>query len=118
MSRTTAERRSHARFPHRFEIEGPRDGGGTAARMVSSDLSLGGLQCSSSHDYPEMTRLAVRLHLPNGEAVEPLDIDAVVVRRREVSAASGGSRYELALFFTAMHDDARERLARFLAKTT
>ena len=118
MTRSITERRSHARFPHQFEIEGPRDGAGTAARMVSSDLSLGGLQCSSSHDYPEMTRLAVRLQLPNGKNVEPVDIEAVVVRRQEAASSSGAPRYELALFFTAMNDDARERLARFLARSS
>lgn len=118
MNRTSAERRSHARFPYRFDIEGPDDGLGSAARMVSSDLSLGGLQCSSSRDYPEMTRLGVRLQLPNGRGVDPLDVEAVVVRRRELPSSSGAPRYELALFFTALSDDARERLARFLARSS
>lgn len=118
VSRTIAERRSHARFRHQFEIEGPRDGDGTVARMVSSDLSLGGLQCSSSHDYPEMTRLAVRLQLPSGAGFDPIDLEAVVVRRSELSSISGNARFELALFFTSMNDDARERLARFLARAT
>ena len=116
MSRLTAERRSHARIPYQFDIEGPEDGRGAPARMVSSDLSLGGLQCSSSRDYPEMTRLAVRLQLPNGPALDPLEVEAVVVRRRELPSSSGASRFELALFFTSMTDDARERLARFLAR--
>ena len=118
MNRTVAERRSHARFPFQFDIEGPPDAGGTSARMVSSDLSLGGLQCSSSQDYPEMTRLAVRLQLPSGRGPEPVDIEAVVVRRREVVSSSGAPRYELALFFTSMSDDSRERLARFLARNS
>ena len=116
MNRIVAERRSHARFPFQFDIEGPQDDQGTAARMVSSDLSLGGLQCSSSRDYADMTRLAVRLQLPSGRVVEPVDVEAVVVRRRELSSSSGAPRYELALFFTVMSDDSRERLARFLAR--
>lgn len=116
MTRTITERRSHARFPFQLDIEGPHDAHGTAARMVSSDLSLGGLQCSSSHDYPEMTRLGVRLQLPNGRGSEAVDVEAVVVRRREVASSTGSPRFELALFFTAMSDDARERLARFLAR--
>jgi hypothetical protein len=118
VNRTVAERRSHARFPFRFDIEGPQDAHGSAARMVSSDLSLGGLQCSSSHDYPEMTRLAVRLQLPSGRGAEPVDVEAVVVRRREVASSSGAPRYELALFFTGMSDDSREQLARFLARNS
>ena len=117
MSRTTVERRSHARFPHRFEIEGPAGEGGTIARMVSRDLSLGGLQCSSSHDYPEMTRLAVRLHLPGDQETDPINVESVVVRRRALDGSSGSDRYELALFFTSMSDACRERIARFLART-
>ena len=115
---TTVERRSHARFSHQIEIEGPQDGQGTHARMVASDLSLGGLHCTSSHDYPEMTRLAVRLLLPNGSRAETLDVEAVVVRRMELASSSGAARFELGLFFTGLSDDARVRLARFLARNS
>ena len=118
MTPTTVERRSHARFAHHIEIEGPQDGQGTHARMVASDLSLGGLHCSSSHDYPEMTRLAVRLQLPNGSRVETVDVQAVVVRRMELASSSGAARFELGLFFTGLSEDARERLARFLARNS
>jgi hypothetical protein len=112
------ERRSHARFAHRIEIEGPPDGEGTVARMVASDLSMGGLHCSSSRDYPEMTRLAVRLQLPNGAKVDTLVVQAVVVRRMELASSSGAGRYELGLFFTGMSEQAKERLARFLARAS
>jgi len=118
VSPTTVERRSHARFPHQFEIEGPQDENGTVARMVASDLSLGGLHCSSSTDYPEMTRVAVRLILPNGGRVETLDVEAVVVRRMELASSSGSKRFELGLFFTGLSDEARTRLARFLARNS
>lgn len=116
MTPTTEERRSHARFPHQIEIEGPQDGQGTVARMVASDLSMGGLLCSSSHDYPEMTRLAVRLLLPNGKASDNVDVEAVVVRRVERPSSSGAARFELGLFFTGLTDEARSVLARFLAR--
>lgn len=118
MTPTTVERRSHARFSHRIDIEGPPDGQGTAARMIASDLSMGGLHCSSSHDYPEMTRLAVRLQLPNGTRTETLDVQAVVVRRTELASSSGAPRFELGLFFTAMSEDAKTSLASFLARTS
>lgn len=115
MSPSNLERRTHVRFPHRFEIEGPATGDGAAARMVASDLSLGGLYCSSSHDFPEMTRLAVRLQLPDGASAAPVDVEAVVVRRKPLPSTTGNGRFELALFFTAMSDGAKETLARFLA---
>ena len=112
MSRSTSERRSHARFPHTFVVEGPAEPDGSVARMTASDLSLGGMYCSSSRDYPEMTRLAVRLCLD----AESVAAEAVVVRREQRPSSSGNGRYELALFFTSMSDEARETLARFLAR--
>jgi len=114
----TVERRSHARFSHHIDIEGPQDGQGTAARMVASDLSMGGLHCSSSHDYPEMTRLAVRLQLPDGTRTETLDVQAVVVRRTQLASSSGAPRFELGLFFTGMSDEAKATLANFLARSS
>ncbi len=118
MTPTTVERRSHARFSHYIDIEGPPDGQGTVARMVASDLSMGGLHCSSSHDYPEMTRLDVRLQLPDGSRTETLDVQAVVVRRTELGSSSGAARFELGLFFTGMSDETKERLAHFLARNS
>ena len=85
--------------------------------MEGADLSLGGLRCTSTADFPEMTRLAVRLMLPiDGNAqTEPVDIKAVVVRRTEIpSATQDESRFELALFFTDLEGDARDRITRFL----
>ncbi len=115
--RPRQERRSHARFPRTFEAQGSAEAGDVVARMVASDLSLGGLYCASSIDYPEMTRLSVRLMLPERRTgtVEPLDVEAVVVRHRELPSPTGNNRYELALFFSGMRDAEREKLARFLA---
>ncbi len=115
--RPRAERRSHARFERTIEAHGTAEAGDVVARMVANDLSLGGLYCSSSVDFPEMTRLAVRLLLPENRtgSVEPLDVEAVVVRHREMPSPTGSHRYELALFFAGMRDTEREKLARFLA---
>lgn len=93
---------------------------GTVARMRASNLSLGGLYCTSTVDFPEMTRLAVRLMLPTGTptnaGLTPLDVEAVVVRRREIprGAATTDDRFELALFFPRLDDDQKRELARFL----
>ena len=90
---------------------------GVASRMVASNLSLGGLYCTSSTDFPEMTRLAVTLLLPHRDESAPVDLEAVVVRRRELPSVTGnGDRYELALFFTKVNAEAREELQRFLGE--
>jgi c-di-GMP-binding flagellar brake protein YcgR len=114
------ERRAHARFSKSFDIEGSSAEDAAVARMVASDLSLGGLYCTSTVDYPEMTRLAVRLMLPDSDSPAPggdaFDIEAVVVRRKKLRSSTGNSKYELGLFFQRMTDEQRERIARFLAE--
>jgi hypothetical protein len=114
-----AERRSHPRRETELQLHVTPEEGGVVARMVASNLSAGGLYCTSSADFEEMTRLAVRLLLPvrrggDGET-EPLDLEAVVVRRRELPSQSNGeTRYELALFFTTMKDHVRQQLLQYL----
>ena len=111
------ERRVNPRVSAVFDIQGTPDRGGLVARMQGADLSLGGLRCTSTTDYPEMTQLAVRLMLPvdgNGQS-EPVDVKAVVVRSNEIaSATQNNSRFELALFFTGLEADAKDRIARFI----
>lgn len=113
MSKTTVERRTSPRKARSFQVHGRADAG-ELARMTARDLSLGGLYCTSSADFAEMTRLAVTLMLPDGQD-QPLDLEAVVVRRKEVNGvATGRPRFELALFFHALTEAQRSRLALFL----
>ena len=118
MSTSGAERRAHRRIDTTIEVQGTAEEGGVAARMVASNLSAGGLYCTSSADFPEMTRLAVRLELPlNGDPggeYRALDLEAVVVRREEVRSSSGEPRYRLGLFFTRIDDDARRQLDHYV----
>ena len=117
MSHEVAERRANPRFSAVFELQGSPTEGGVVARMQAADLSLGGLRCMSTADFPEMTQLAVRLELPadgNGEA-EPLDVQAVVVRSKEIASNTHTvPRYELALFFTGLEDETRARLSAYI----
>jgi len=113
------ERRQHPRADSRVEMEGVRDGGGILARMQTENLSLGGVYCSSSEDFPEMTRLAVRLRLPMGDrraSVATVDAEAVVVRREKVQATDGTPEYRLALFFTGLDPHGSELLEKYLAR--
>ena len=117
MGNEVAERRINPRVSAVFDIQGTPDAGGVVARMQGADLSLGGLRCTSTSDFPEMTQLAVRLLLPieGNDQSELVDVKAVVVRREEISSATRDeSRFELALFFTGLEADAKDRIARFL----
>lgn len=106
------ERRTHPRYPRALELTGAPSSGGATARLVASNVSLGGVYCTSDRDFQEMTRLSVRLELPG----EPLELPAVVVRHKELASSSSGRRYELALLFTSVTAVERERLARYLAR--
>jgi len=120
---TVKERRAHERHATHLSVQGtqgPPGDSGIVARMVARNLSAGGLYCTSSTDFPEMTRLAVRLMLPvddrPGAETAALDLEAIVVRREEVVSATGAERYELALFFTNLEASARRRIERYLAE--
>ena len=120
MSKTSVdERRAHTRHSTDLTIQGTPDEGGVVARMVARNLSLGGLYCTSTTDFPEMTRLAVRLMLPlndpsSGNGTEPVDVEAVVVRREANNRSSGRTRYDLALYFTNVDDEIRSQLQRYI----
>ncbi len=113
------ERRAHERHDTLLEMQGTSGAAGGMARMVARNLSAGGLYCTSSSDFPEMTRLAVRLLLPlgNGHAeprIETVDLEAVVVRREALTRASGSERFDLALYFTSVSEPMRTLIRRFL----
>lgn len=118
MSQSTVdERRAHTRHEAEIALQGSAQEGGVVARMITRNLSMGGLYCTSTTDFAEMTRLAVRLMLPVGgrtDATAPVDLEAVVVRREELPAVNGDRRYDLALFFTNVPTDARDHLRRYL----
>jgi c-di-GMP-binding flagellar brake protein YcgR len=116
LSKTSVEeRRAHERRAANITVHGTPDQDGVVARMVTRNLSLGGLYCTSTTDFPEMTRLEVRLVVPPaGAAAESIDLEAVVVRREKSTATNGDPRFDLALFFTNVDDTARTQLQRII----
>lgn len=84
--------------------------------MVATNLSAGGLYCTSDTCFAEMTQLSVRLMLPapRRRQPQPVDLEAVVVRNRAIRSTTGGDRFELALFFTHIAEEQRELIARYL----
>lgn len=118
MAKTSVdERRADQRHITNLTIQGTPEGGGIIARMVARNLSAGGLYCTSTTDFPEMTRLAVRLMLPlKQDDVEPVDLEAVVVRREEIVRSNGRTDFELALYFTGLDAPTKMQLERFLGQ--
>jgi hypothetical protein len=113
------ERRVHTRYVTELDIQGSPDEGGVVARMVARNLSVGGLYCTSTTDFAEMTRLAVRLQLPlknGGDDIhtEAVDLEAVVVRRTESTRSNGTEKFDLALFFTNIETEQKAQIQRYL----
>jgi hypothetical protein len=113
------ERRVHTRYVTELDIQGSPDEGGVVARMVARNLSVGGLYCTSTTDFAEMTRLAVRLQLPlknggDGIHTEAVDLEAVVVRRTESTRSNGTEKFDLALFFTNIETEQKAQIQRYL----
>lgn len=119
MDNSSTERRVHKRHDRTFVMEGALEHNGVVARMMASNLSAGGVYCTSNVDFPEMTRLGVRMMLGKDEEESPLDLEAVVVRRKVLQSSTGnGNRFELALFFTKVDDLQKTRLNSFIEQTT
>lgn len=110
------ERRRNQRYPRNFALTGIDSSREVHTRMIARDLSLSGLSCTSDVCFDEMTRLALRLMLPLDPAAEPetIELEAVVVRHRPIPSNNGESRFELALFFTGIQADTRDKLRRYL----
>jgi hypothetical protein len=119
-----SDRRAHERIESQLVFEGFGGEQETVARMVATNLSMGGVYCTSSNDFPEMTRLGVRMALPpNGSqgARESLslDVEAIVVRKRSLPSPTGGDpRFELALFFTNINEEQKQMLSNYLQATS
>lgn len=120
MTESSDDRRNHPRYSTSLELQGTPQEGGVVARMVADNLSVGGLYCTSTVDFPEMTRLAVRLMLPirrnDVTVTESVEIEAVVVRREALVGGNGDPRFKLGLFFTDLEAHAKESLTRYLER--
>ncbi len=115
MTRSPAERRRHPRKPAEVSGKLRCQDTGRGATLITHNLSMGGAYCTSTVDFPEMTRLAVRLALPGGNPEEKsIDVEAVVVRSERVVGEDRVPRYRLALFFTGLADGAEELLQQYL----
>ena len=90
--------------------------------MITENVSMGGLYCSSTMAFPEMTCLSVRMKLPPREGrpqkADLISFEAVVVRQEREVLDDGTPRYKLALFFTGFEEGGEESLSRYLATNT
>jgi hypothetical protein len=75
------------------------------------NLSVAGLLCTTSRNFPELTLLKVALDLPgDGEERLRLELSGAVVRCEPIRHGTGKRRFELALYFTELGAKARQSL--------
>ena len=107
------ERRAHPRarveFPITIEAKDRR----VAARV--RDVSRSGIAFLSKIPFPEMTVLRVDVAIP-GAAKPMIRADGAVVRcEKDASGGGASGDYDVAIFFTAIGDDDREEIARYVS---
>lgn len=115
------ERRSDRRYEHRIGAEVSTPPGTVSIETVN--ISAGGALCLSSSPIPLMTRLRITLFLPSDDGreatlLDPLVMNACVVRCEPAPDTRAGRKHLLAVFFTEVSDEDRAALERYLARRT
>ncbi len=107
------ERREHQRFPVVLPIVSLH--GDTEIEMRTANISLGGAYCHVNHYIPEMTKLALRIRIDSRSVKRPdwLEAEAIVVRIEP--NRRGADDYHVAMFFTNMKPETREKLRNMLS---
>jgi hypothetical protein len=109
------ERRRHRRAAGTFDLHlvGPD----SSKRARVKDISVSGVSCRTDFAIPEMCMVQVDLFLPNGPSQsteeDPLHCEGAVVRCQAADARTVPS-YDMAIFFTNLTDDGRNRIARYV----
>lgn len=111
------ERRQHPRSQRGFAD--PRATvSGNVIRHVDN-ISCSGVLCRMEKSLPLMEKLLVTIDLPGHRSDESrfsLECEGVVVRSEPVECDQDGEEYQVAIFFTRLTDDARQRIAEYVER--
>ncbi len=98
----------------RSDLHGPE----TADRVSVKDISASGVCCHSDHELPEMSLVRLELLLPGEEgplAEVPVRCAGAVVRSEPIPESTYPS-WEVALYFTEISDQDRDRIRAFVER--
>lgn len=87
---------------------------GMTVEAETNNLSASGAYCTLDRFLPPMSKLQLRLELPNGRSHTSIRCAGVVVRIEPVIAHAQQSRYHVAIFFTDLAERDRSAIARFV----
>ncbi len=111
---TTVERRRHPRVPTDLPLRLTFKDKTVETRI--QDLSGSGIRFKAPAALPILSRVQIALELPDtpGQPGASIAITGVVVRCREGDPAEE-ARFDTAIFFEDLSENARARLARFVS---
>lgn len=111
------DKREHHRFMAMLEIRllSPQ-GLPSDLRLVTLDVSLGGMRCASNHALSVGARLSLALKLVGGGLVDPFEIElnAEVLRSVEKPSPDPNRLHAIALQFVQLDSTLRRRLQDYL----
>jgi hypothetical protein len=89
-----------------------------AAPAALKNLSVAGLCCTTSRQFPELSLVKIALDVAGAGDDERvrLELDGAVVRCTPLRHGTGKRRYEVALYFTDLSPKARQSLAEFVQR--
>ncbi len=109
------ERRKHPRSQRGF-AQPQAAVSGNLIRHVDN-ISCSGVLCRTENNIPLMEKLLVTIELPDHGSDDTgfsFECEGVVVRSEPVECEHDGVEYQVAIFFTNLSDDARERIAGYV----
>jgi len=112
----TTDRRRGKRVDARLQIELQLEPGGPAHPASTINISANGVYFTSSRFVAPLTKLGLRLLLPEGDHGAELAVDCqgVVVRCLPEHATPGVHEYEVACYFTDTSPEFQSRLGHYV----
>lgn len=114
----TTDRRRGQRVQARLQIELQMEPGGMSHASDTINISSNGVYFASPRFIAPLTKLGLRLLLPDEEkgGEVPVDCIGIVVRVIPEKATAGVDRYEVACYFTDTSPEFQERLGHYVQK--
>lgn len=113
----STERRREQRVQARLQIEVELEPGGTTHASSTINVSANGAYFTSPRFIAPLTKLGLRLLLPEAEAGSPelaVDCQGIVVRCLPDRPTAGVDHYEIACYFTDTSADFQEHLGHYV----
>ncbi|MDD5136794.1 MAG: PilZ domain-containing protein [Candidatus Omnitrophica bacterium] len=79
------------------------------------DVSASGIYCKIDKEIPLMSRVRIKLMVPDAKTSKALDVDGVVVREHPVIVDGVVKHYDAAIFFDNLSPKSREVIQNYIS---